>query len=58
MAGFYLHPGAPVETDGFATTRCYFDRASAPVTDPEGKLHGWLTLKPFDLFSHICSSIY
>ena len=33
MATFYLHPGAPVEVDGFATARCYFDRASAPTNE-------------------------
>ena len=34
MAGYYLHPEAPVAADGFATARCYFDRGSAPV-DPD-----------------------
>jgi len=32
----YLHPELPVfTTDPTATARCYFDRASAPVVDPE-----------------------
>ncbi|KAL7569663.1 hypothetical protein ACA910_008317 [Epithemia clementina (nom. ined.)] len=41
MAKYYLNPGAPVEVDGFATARCYFDRASAPVASDEMEDKEW-----------------
>lgn len=39
LASFFLHPEAAVKVDAFATARCYFDRASAPldVEDLEGE---------------------
>ena len=30
LANFFLHPEKPVQVDGTATARCYFDRPSAP----------------------------
>jgi len=30
FAAYYMHPEAPIDVDGMATARCYFDRLSAP----------------------------
>jgi len=35
MAGFYLHPEAPVASDAAACARCYFSRYSAPAASDD-----------------------
>eukprot|EP00537_Pseudo-nitzschia_pungens_P007021 CAMPEP_0172356012 /NCGR_PEP_ID=MMETSP1060-20121228/350_1 /TAXON_ID=37318 /ORGANISM="Pseudo-nitzschia pungens, Strain cf. cingulata" /LENGTH=1099 /DNA_ID=CAMNT_0013075891 /DNA_START=70 /DNA_END=3369 /DNA_ORIENTATION=- len=35
MAGFYLHPEAPVASNAMASARCYFTRYSAPVASED-----------------------